>query len=198
MTTTPILSQEDVLLSFAAEPAHGQATLLDYFRRYPQYSAALAELAVELMIAPGREDAVGPTDDAAVDRAWHAFKLHAAPLETKSLGTAGSLLAALPPGQFRAVATRLGANTLLLAQLRDRVIDVATIPRGFLKKLAGALSATVDALMADLARPPIVAATERFKAEHKPEAGKRISFDMALKNSGLDEAQQAKLRAETE
>ncbi|SFV29453.1 hypothetical protein [Hyphomicrobium facile] len=195
MTSQTSPAQEDVLLAFSCENDASPATLAEYVRRYPGYAGALADLAVELMIVPLREDACCSPQDATVDRAWETFRSSATSLETKSLGAAGSLIAALPPAEFRALAKRIGVNTLFLVQLRDRIIDATTIPRRFVELLARELSSTVSAVMDDLARPPMVAASERFKSDQKPGADKRIAFADAIGNSDLDDEQQQKLRA---
>jgi len=195
MTNQASPAQEDVLLAFSCEKDASPATLAEYVRRYPEHAGALADLAVELMIVPLREDASCSPQDAAVDRAWQTFKSSTTSLETKSLGIAGSLIAALPPAEFRALAKNIGVNTLFLVQLRDRVIDATTIPRRFVELLAGELSSTVSTVMDDLARPPMVAASERFKSDRKPGADKRIAFADAVGNSDLDDEQQQKLRA---
>ncbi len=197
MTSKPTvpMTEEDVLLAFTAEPDHGRATLEDYVRRYPPHAEAITSLAVDLMLAPQRDQNSCSPTDTAVDHAWQAFSAVAIPLETKSAGAAYNLIGALPNKDFRALAVRVGANTLFLSQLRDRAIDLATIPPRFIEHLAKELSVTVAAVMEDFGRPPsAVATSERFKAEVKPRAGDRITFEQAIQNSNLDPDQQRKLK----
>ena len=193
MTKSPHPSQADVLFAFSTEATPSGDTLTDYARRYPQYAEALAELAVELMLAPERDELPGATDSPAVDHAWQAFVAASTPLETKSVGTAGSLIAALSPADFRSLAKRLDVNTLFLAQLRDRLIELGTIPWRFLETLASELSTTVAALTEDLGRPPMVAAGERFKSDRKPAVAAAVPFETAVSNSGLNPGQQQRL-----
>lgn len=197
MTSKPTgpMTEEDVLLAFTAEPDHGRTTLEDYVRRYPLHAEAITALAVDLMLAPQRDQSSYSPTDVAVDRAWQAFSAVAIPLETKSVGAVYNLIGALPNKDFRALAARVGANTLFLSQLRDRTIDLATIPSRFIEHLAKELAVTVAAVMEDLGRPPsAVATSERFKAEVKPRAGDRITFEQAIQNSNLDPDQQRKLK----
>lgn len=196
MTQRPIdpPTADDVLLAFSAEPTHDRPTLERYLSQYPQYAEALAELAVELTLAPYRESPAQELHTAAVDKAWAIFQA-SHPLETKSLGAAGSLLAGLTPGAFRALAQRLDVTTLFLKLVRDRAIAFADIPSKFIERLASELQSTAAALAEDLQRPPMIAASERFKSDEKPAAPKQISFAEAIALSQLTPQQQQKLMA---
>ena len=44
------LSEEEVLLAFAIESCHDRETLNRYLNDYPQYSTALVDLSIEIMI----------------------------------------------------------------------------------------------------------------------------------------------------
>jgi len=187
-------NEEDVLLAFTAEASHDQATLAAYIARYPQHAKALAGLAVELMLAAERSAPTSEINAPAIDKAWKAFQ-SALPVETKSVGTAGSLLAALSPGDFRAVAKELDVSTLLLSLVRDRAIRFTTIPQKFIASLATALKATVEALNADLQQSPMIVAAQKFKSDEKPATAKQIGFDEAIASSHLTHDQQAKLKA---
>lgn len=191
---TDQLTADDVLLAFSAEANHDRATLESYLSRYPQYAEALAELAVELMLAPDRPTPTDGLYTPAVDNAWKIFQT-SHPLETKSLGTAGSLLASLAPGAFRSLAQRLDVTTLFLKLVRDRAIAYSELPSKFIELLASELQSTVAALADDLQRPPMVAATERFKSDEKPAPSKQISFTEAIALSQLTPQQQKKLMA---
>ncbi len=188
------LPEDEVLLAFSAEPNHDRAMLESYLSRFPQYSEALSELAIELMVAPHRPVLPNEPHTAAVDNAWRIFQA-SHPLETKSLGTAGSLLASLTPGAFRTLAQRLDVTTLFLKLVRDRAIAYSEIPARFIELLASELQSTAAALVDDLQRPPMVAATERFKSDEKPTPPTQISFVEAIALSQLTPKQQKKLMA---
>jgi hypothetical protein len=188
------MTEDDVLFAFSVEPDHSRATLEAYLALYPHYSGPLVQLAVELQLAQYREPMMCAADAPAIDRAWAVYQ-SAAPLETKSIGTAESLLAALPPAAFRAIAESLDVNSFFLSLVRDRAIAFGTIPFKFLTKLAGELNATINSLTGDLQQPSMVAAGQKFKADKKPEATAQITFTEALTTSHLTEQQQAKLKA---
>ena len=187
-------TEEDVLLAFTAEANQDRTTLESYLARHPQHAEALTQLAVELMLAPERPALACQPDAPAIDQAWNTFQ-STLPVETKSLGTVGSLLAALSPTAFRTVAKELDVSPLFLSLVRDRAIQFSTIPRKFIEALAAALSATFEALTHDLQQQPMIAATQKFKADGKPEASDKISFTEAVALSHLTDDQQAKLKA---
>ena len=130
-----------------AENMPDAGVLDDIVRQYPQFSRELTEFAVELALeslveggAP--EAAADPTKvSPAVSRAMSAFhnRLYAlrraggaAVAEpTPSSDFVENPFSALGRREFRAVAEGIGANTVLVAKLRDRQVDPTTISDGF-------------------------------------------------------------------
>lgn len=184
---------DEILLAFAAEADHGQATLSSYLVRFPEHAEALAALAAEIALSTASRDQPVPVDDPAVAKAWAVFQ-STAPLETKSVATSG-MLANLEPGRFLALAKTLDVNAVFLSRIRDRLVAFATIPHAFLVRLAEAAGGELAALAAELDQPPAIATGQRFKAEGKPATAAQMTFAEAIASSHLTTEQRAKLEA---
>jgi hypothetical protein len=82
----------------------------------------------------------------------------------------------------------------MLSKLRDRQIDPVTIPKGFCTFVADEMDIPEEALTAHLfAVPEISSARQFYKAEGKPAATAKQSFEQAVQNSGLNDEQQRRL-----
>jgi hypothetical protein len=101
---------------------------------------------------------------------------------------------ALDREEFRALATRLDMNTVLLSKLRDRTLEPATIPKGFSRYVAEEMDEDFEAMSAHLYAPPeLPPARQYYKAEGKPNVHARQSFEEAVRGSGLSEERQRRL-----
>ena len=194
-----------------AENMPDAGVLDDIVRQYPQFSRELTEFAVELALdslveGGAAEAAADPTKvSPAVSRAMSSFhnRLYA-------LRRAGGAVVAEPPPssdfvenpfsdlgrrEFRAVAEGMGANTVLVAKLRDRQIDPTTISDGFKRHVSKELEVPVDLLAAHLEASPTETQGSRqfYKADHRPRQGERQSFADAVRGSGLTDEQQRHL-----
>ena len=78
--------------------------------------------------------------------------------------------------------------------LRERRIDVSTIPSRIIEKLAQALNASVMVLHSYLALPPQVSQLRANKSSTKPTAVEKVSFERILRDAGVDEETLSKLR----
>lgn len=208
-TPTPL---REVLYAFSLEDRRLDADLLDeYVRRYREYAAPLTDFAIELAIDRLHDNCVPPVEavessrkvSPAVSRAISRFhnRLHqltqvaTEPVERavmKTVSQAINPFSRLDRASFRGLAKSLGVNSVFLSKLRDRLIEPATIPMGFLHRLAEAVGVSVDSLKTHFAAPPQVAA-QFYKAEQKPEAVSRQSFREAVESSGLTPEEQRKL-----
>jgi hypothetical protein len=200
--TTPL---DEVLYAFAVASPTPDATRLDEFtKRYPEYADALTSFAIELMIdhaSPGKRDEAaaeaGEAVSPAVARAISHFHNTAYDLETKSaiLPQATSLnpFAALDMSGFRSVAASLRANNTFVTKLRDRMIEPETIISrpGFCSHLAEALAVPDECVIAHFQAEQSVGSGQFYKAEGKPSAARRQTFEEAVRKSGLTEEQQA-------
>jgi len=184
--------EEEVLLAFSVEPTHDGKTLERYLKEYPEHATALVECSNELMIASIRSDEEAVTSEVAVDRAWLRFQTA---VNTPDDTIATNPFAKLNRTALRSLAKRLDITNLLLVRLRDRGIDVATIPRRFVQKLATELGATADAVMTYLSSPPGMVSNHSFRSTGKPTVTAQVSFEYAIETSQLTQAQQEALKA---
>lgn len=196
----------EVLYALAlAMPVPDAKTLEDFVCRYPQHADALTEFAVDLALEAQPEgDAEGDTGDAdevspAVSRAISHFQQVSYELE-KSAGTgaAGAVanpLASLSREDFRAFAAKVGANTTFAMKLRDRAIepDTLTSRTGFCRFAADGLRISVDEMIAHVRAPSSVHDHAHYKADDKPAASRRETFEEAVRSSGLTPEQQRHL-----
>ena len=198
-------SLQDALYALAlAKPVTDAAVLDDLVCRYPKYATQLTDMAVELALEaladrdeePMLED-VSRTS-AAVGRAMSRFqnRLYAV---TKSRQPANANLtsentnpfSSLARTELRGLGGRLGGNTVFAMKLRDRVIDLDTMTEGFRRHVADTMHAPLDVVIAHFAGRSEMTAHAHYKAEQKPEIGRKQSFEDAVRSSGLTPEQQA-------
>jgi hypothetical protein len=196
----------DVLYQFSLAKEIPDAELLDeYVRLYPDYAEQLTDFAVQLVVeskqakvaeARSPETRVTPVVSRAMSRfqsALHSAKTR--PVLSQVSGAdatpAVNPFANLGRDGFRRVAKELQANTHFLCLVRDGMVVFLTMPPGFLRALAAAVRGPLDDVTDYLrTRTPVVAAGQMCKADDKPEAGTQITFEEAVKRSGLTPEQQ--------
>jgi hypothetical protein len=207
MTGTPPRSPtplRNVLYELAlARPAPDAALVDEFVRRYPEYAADLTEYAIELAL-----DAVAaphePTDVPAaattpgVSRAMSRFhrRLYAVQGEAEAAKTAAAVenpFEKLDRPAMRALAQRLRANTVFVMKLRDRLITGDTMTAAFLRRIADELGVLPETVVAHFAAPACVPRGAHFKAETKPQAGEKQTFEEAVRSCGLTPEQQHSL-----
>ena len=189
---TPKLSEEEVFLAFSVEPTHDRMTLERYLRDYPEHAEMLVECSIELMVDATRNVAAEVTSEAAVDKAWQRFKT------TVKLSSDLSVVnpfAKLSQTDFKSLAKRLDVTNLLLVRLRDRAIEVATIPQRFVQRLTTELGSNAEAVTAYLSSPPGMVSSHKFRSAVKPTVIAQISFEQAIEISHLTQSQQDALKA---
>lgn len=205
MATTRTNDLSEVLYALAlAMPVPDANTLDEFVRRYPQHADALTEFAVDLALEAGTDsedddgNAAGEISPA-VSRAISHFQNVSFEMEKSSgAGAAEAVanpLANLSKEDFRAFAATLGANTTFVMKLRDRSIEPDTITSrtGFCRVVADGLDIPVDAMVAHLRAPSTVHAHAHYKADEKPAASRRETFEEAVRDSGLSPEQQKQL-----
>jgi hypothetical protein len=94
---------------------------------------------------------------------------------------------------MRALAQRLHANTVFVMKLRDRLITGDTMTEGFLRRIADELGVLLETVVAHFAAPAYVPRGAHFKADTKPEAGEKQTFEEAVRSCGLTPEQQHSL-----
>lgn len=88
--------------------------------------------------------------------------------------------------QVSQLATQLRVRKVLLAKLRDRQIELNSIPDRFLKTLADMMGTELRALREHLQGEPHLFGGLEFKSRKKPRAGSKQTFESALR-SPLDQ-----------
>lgn len=183
------LSEEEVLHTFSVEPKHDRAILEHYLSQYPEHALALIDCSIELMIdASCGIDVVQVSSEHIVEQAWQQF-------QTSQNTAVENPFAQLNPSAFKAVAKGLNISNLLLIRFRDRAIDVTTIPRRLVQRLAVEIGATVDAVFTYLQSPPAMVAGQSFRSSVKPSVTDQISFEQAVETSQLTIEQKNALMA---
>lgn len=213
MTLTPCAAPlRDVLYEFSLAKSVPDAELLDDFvQRFPQYANVLTEFAIELA-----KDALRPEPEVnakttienlvspAVSRAMSRFlnRLHAVrqattPTSNRALSQkvadTPNPFANLNRLAFRALADRIGANTVFVAKLRDRQVKLDTIPNSFLQYLADVLESPLDLITTHFGAPSASTCPQFYKADDRPDGRQQQSFVEAVQSSGLNEDQQHQL-----
>ena len=206
MTNTPPRRPtplRNVLYELAlAKPAPDAALVDAFMRHYPEYAADLTEYAIELAldaIAAPHEPLEMPvaTTTPRVSRAMSRFhhRLSAVRKETdaeaaRAAPAVENPFATLTRAEIRALGQRLHANTVFIMKLRDRLIRGDTMTEGFLRRLAEELGVLLETVVAHVAAPAYVPSRAHFKADTKPEAGEKQTFEEAVRSCGLTPAQQ--------
>jgi hypothetical protein len=204
-TTRNAGSLQDALYALAlARPVPDAAVLDELVRRYPRYAEQLTDMAVALALEaladrdeePVPEEVSGTS--AAVGRAMSRFqnRLYAVtksrqPANTNTAPESPNPFASLERAELRGLGSRLGGNTIFAMKLRDRVIDLDTMTEGFRRHVADTMRAPLDVVVAHFAGRSELAAHAHYKAEQKPETGRKQTFEEAVRSSGLTPEQQA-------
>ena len=212
ITAATQTSLRDAMYAMSLAKAVPDADLLDDFaRRYPQYADALTEFAIELAIdslmhRSDEEDVPADADaiSAVVSRVMSQFENQlyerrqaraATPPARAATASVENPFAALDRQGFRALVSQLDVNSAFLSKLRDRTIEPISIPKAYCRHLAQEMDEDTEAMAAHLYAPQesVAAGRQLYKAEGKPAATARQSFEEAVKTSGLSEEQQRRL-----
>lgn len=182
---------EDVLDAFAMEETHAKVILDRYLTAYPQFSGELIDLARELMQAEPADEELSAADLAMIDAGW----LRHAAAQPK---TVADPFAALSPTRSREIATEMGVPRQVVTSFRERRIQPASVPRGFMRRLADAVSISPDDLFAWLSPLPAPAFARSYRADAQPTAATQMSFERVLIDAGVSEDDRARLLADVD
>lgn len=183
----------DELLTLGEQPS---AEILDQVvARYPEHAAALTDFAIEWLaqdlLPPGEDEELAAADDASsesVQRAMQRFRERLGQVDA-----AGGQLVDPFDGRTSEDLAKIGVDLdldkSLMAKLRDRKIDGATVPPQLVERLALALVVSAAAVTAHLNAQARLHHQQDFKMvqQDKPEAGAKESFADAVRNSSLDD-----------
>jgi hypothetical protein len=184
--------RETVLYAFAIEPVHDRATLDRYLALHPELTEDLIDLSAELRL----NEALGATPqndfpDAGAKDAWAEF-LNARPAKSAASSTV-NLLAQYEGPAFVALAKSLNVPRSILTALRDGLVVPASIPSGFLRRLAAAVAVELDTLRASLVRESEVPTALAFKSDTKPAAQRQMTFRELVHNTPMTDEQRTSL-----
>jgi len=205
--TTPTTLLRDVLYEFSLAKAMPDAELLDeYVRRYPEHATILTDFAIEMVLDSSKDEIEGTakpselTVTPTVSRVMSRFQNQLFAVRSSGLPVAGRApnlaapvanpFAMLDRKAFRDLASGLRANNVFIAKLRDREIDPETMTDGFRHRVAEELKVPLDLVAAHFGARSEVRAGQYYKAEGKPTAAVKQSFQEAVLTSGLTEQQQ--------
>lgn len=187
MTDLRTARLEDVLDAFAMEETHAKVTLDRYLTAYPQFAGDLIDLSRELLRAdPPSEADLSAADLGKIDAAWMK---HAA-AEPKA---ATDPFASLSPTRSREIAIELGVPRQVVTSFRERRIQAASVPTGFMKRLAKALAVSVDTVVARLTPVPIPGLARSYRSDSQPRPVAQLSFERVLIDAGVSDADRARL-----
>jgi hypothetical protein len=185
---TPLL--DDVLESYVL--GAGEAGLLErYVAAYPQFAVELVDLA-HAIERPVADDA-GPLslqERPSVDRALAAVN---AAWPAAAAGEQ-DLFAGLVPAAYGQLARALGVPLQVIAAVRNRRAIPDTIPRGFLRRMAEALSGTLEDLMFSIDTQRL--ATSNYKAVDHVVAQGPVPFEQILIEARVPEDRRREILAE--
>lgn len=178
MTKRSPISSEDVLNAFAMDFEPGTAVLKRYLADYPQFAADLVDLARELSRQVDEDLPLSVQELAAVSAKMGRLR---------ESGVSVEILQAASPKTFAAAAKALGLPMQVGVAIRERRIDVATLPSRFLELLATALQAPVAVLQSYLLLPAQASASRANKSDDKPDPAEKVPLERLLREAGMDE-----------
>jgi len=178
MTEHSTHTREDVLNEFAMDFEPGAGVLQRYLSRYPEYSLQLVDLARELSREFDDESPLSADDLAAVDAGMRRLQKASISLQ---------FLQAAPAKTFTDAVKKLGLPVQVGLALRECRIDASSVPSHTLAKLAKALDAPVDVLVAHMALPPQTSRHRASKSSTKPVAAEKVSLERILRDAGCCE-----------
>ncbi len=209
--TTSAPTLRDALYELSMAKRIPDAELVeDVVRRFPEHAETVTAFAIELALDALRGDAAAEAAEEnidpaavspAVSRALSRFqnKLHAVAsgkqTDDEAPAAVDNPLAGLSRAEFRNLAVRLDVNSVFLAKVRDRQIEPDSMPDGFKSYMASEMKVPLGAFLAHVSAPAGQVTRQFYKADDKPDASHRQSFEAAVRSSGLTDVQQTRLLA---
>jgi hypothetical protein len=182
---------DEVLDAFAVEPSPDRTTLEHYLRHYPQYAEELIDLSRELhRQLPSGEEPESAEDEAMIDAAWRRHEAGGRP--------SADPFAGLSVDEIRALAKTLDVPRQVITAFRDHRVNLASVPRRFLARLAAALNRSIDTLLPALGASPTPMVSRSYKADVKPLEIQPATFERVLIDAGVSEDMRARLLAESD
>ncbi len=178
MAKQPQITADDVLRAFAMDFEPGAGVLQRYIAQYPEHAMALVDLSMELT----RE-----FDDDLPPSAAEFDLVAAGMARLRENTTTLQSLRAAPAKAFADAIKVLYLPMQVGLAFRERRIDVATLPRRVLAKMAEALQTSTETLLSYLDLPPEAPLARARKSAIKPAVPEKVSFERVLQDAGVDE-----------
>lgn len=201
------ISLDDVLYQFSLEKDAPSAELLEEFtHHYPEYAEALTDFAINWAIdtitvpdtvTEVSEDIIDESVSIAMSRflnKTHELKTSKATQSSNQANMVRNPFAVLDNNEFRNLAQRLNVTRLFLSKIRDRIIEVTTVPQGFVDLLAKEISESSEIIRAHFTVDAELHPDMKFKATDKPSVQSKQSYEEAIESSGMSPEQKSNLR----
>jgi hypothetical protein len=211
MSTRDASSENDVLYEFALGYEHPDPQRLDEFvRAHPTYAEELTTLAIELAIErtgdnePVVSEELDPKAEALLSKAMSHLQnrlygirtAHASAGPETSRTKPRDLFGSRSREQMRELTINLQVSPLFVRRLRDCEIRADTMTPGFVREVAEVMKEPQTDVSHYFAKTtPQLSRHEFYKSEVTPTVGRQITFEEAVRSSGLTAEQQARLLA---
>lgn len=191
MTDSHNDSAEEILLAFAVEQEHNNATLDRYLQLYPHLSDELVELSLDLRLQRATGEITGPADEAWVEASLAAFR---ATSPVQAYAAMVDPFANVSPQELVSLRRALDVPSGVIQGFSSRLVDIASVPAWFVDALASGLHSTVDDLRRFMAAPPRLASGVSYKADDAPSAEQeKITFEDLLKQCKVTDERRQQL-----
>ena len=179
---------EQILDAFAAEPSHDRDTLEIYMSKYPKLRVRFLELAAEIReVAGAARVATESIKDPGLEAAW-SLVASSAP---KAASKAPDPFEPFTRKKFVELCDGLGLPRGFVVAIRDKRVQLASIPGRFLEAAARLMDSSIEDLRIYLSGSPQVISTAEFKANKKPVAFEQITFLQLIEDTELSSEQRA-------
>lgn len=186
-------SDEEILLAFAVEQDHDNATLERYLQQYPHLADQLIDLSLDLRLQQATEETTAPADEAWVEASLAAFY---ASSSVQASAPVVDPFANVSPQALVELRRALDVPSGVIQGFRSRLVDVASVPASFVDALARGLRSTADDLRRFMAAPPRLAPGTSYKSDDAPSTQQeKITFEDLLKQCKVSDERRQQLLA---
>lgn len=182
---------EEILLAFAVEHEHNNATLERYLRQYPQLTDQLIDLSLDLRLQRATEEATAPADEQWIEASLAALRVI---LPVQMSAEVTDPFANVSSQELVALRRKLGVPSGVIQGFRSRLVDIASVPAWVVDTLASGLRSTVGEFRSFMAAPPRLAPGVSYKADNTPSAEpEKIAFEDLLRQCKVPDEQRQHL-----
>jgi hypothetical protein len=180
--------KEGILYAFAVEWNHDQTTLERYLNQYPELAEEIVDLLSEIRLGEAyRPDYSVSIPDPGADAAWQEF-IASAPQQAR-VTESPDPFALFFGHPFADLADALNVPRSFLTPFRDGLVEAASIPAAFTRRLAAAMDATFESLQAHFLTPSSGPIARAFKSEKTPSHQGQATFRELIDNTEMSDEQ---------